>query len=175
VGTGPSGRTPSGSLPPAYFHVVFTLPEEIATIAYQNKAVVYNLLFAATAETLLTIVADPKRLGAQLGFFAVLHTWGQTLVHHPHLHCVVPGGGLSAAGERWVACRRGFFLPVRVLSRFFRRCFLRLLEKAFDRVSTLDDAVAAFNPTERRKGKTIIRVRPLQHLLPIDESQPSAK
>jgi len=120
-------------LPVPYFHVVFTLPEEIAAIAYQNKAVVYNLLFAATADTLRTIAADPKHLGAEIGFFAVLHTWGQTLVHHPHLHCVVPGGGLSADGERWIACRPGFFLPVRVLSRFFRRRFLQLLEQAFDR------------------------------------------
>ena len=116
-----------------YFHVVFTLPEEIAAIAYQNKAVVYNLLFAATAETLRTIGADPKHLGAEIGFFAVLHTWGQNLMHHPHLHCVVPGGGLSFDGERWVACRPGFFLPVRVLSRFFRRRFLELLHQAFDR------------------------------------------
>ena len=115
-----------------YFHVVFTLPEEIAAIAYQNKSVVYNLLFAATAETLRTIAADPKRLGAEIGFFAVLHTWGQNLIHHPHLHCVVPGGGLSADGRRWIACRPGFFLPVRVLSRFFRRRFLELLEQAFD-------------------------------------------
>jgi len=115
-----------------YFHVVFTLPEEIAAIAYQNKAVVYNLLFAATAETLRTIGADPKHLGAEIGFFAVLHTWGQNLIHHPHLHCVVPGGGLSAHRHRWVACRPGFFLPVRVLSRFFRRRFLELLEQAFD-------------------------------------------
>lgn len=116
-----------------YFHVVFTLPEEIAAIAYQNKAVLYNLLFAATAETLLTIAADPKHLGAAIGFFAVLHTWGQNLTHHPHLHCVVPGGGLSADGQRWVGCRPGFFLPVRVLSRFFRRRFLELIEQAFDR------------------------------------------
>lgn len=116
-----------------YFHVVFTLPEEIAAIAYQNKAVIYNLLFAATADTLRTIAADPKHLGAEIGFFAVLHTWGQNLIHHPHLHCVVPGGGLSADGERWVACRPGFFLPVRVLSRFFRRRFLELFKQAFDR------------------------------------------
>lgn len=115
-----------------YFHVVFTLPEQIAAIAYQNKAVVYNLLFTATAETLRTIAADPKHLGAEIGFFAVLHTWGQNLMHHPHLHCVVPGGGLSADRHRWVACRPGFFLPVRVLSRFFRRRFLELLEHAFD-------------------------------------------
>lgn len=116
-----------------YFHVVFTLPEEIAAIAYQNKAVVYNLLFAATADTLRTIAADPRHLGAEIGFFAVLHTWGQSLVHHPHLHCVVPGGGLSTDGQRWIACRPGFFLPVRVLSRFFRRRFLERLEQAFDR------------------------------------------
>lgn len=116
-----------------YFHVVFTLPEQIAAIAYQNKAVVYNLLFAATAETLSTIAADPKHLGAEIGFFAVLHTWGQNLMHHPHLHCVVPGGGLSADGQRWVACRSGFFLPVRVLSRLFRRRFLELLGQAFNR------------------------------------------
>ena len=116
-----------------YFHVVFTLPEEIAAIAYQNKAVVYNLLFAATADTLRTIAADPQHLGAEIGFFAVLHTWGQNLMHHPHLHCVVPGGGLSADGEHWVACRPGFFLPVRVLSRFFRRRFLELIQQAFDR------------------------------------------
>lgn len=116
-----------------YFHVVFTLPEEIAAIAYQNKAVVYNLLFAATAETLRTIAADPQHLGAEIGFFAVLHTWGQNLVHHPHLHCVVPGGGLSLDGTRWIGCRPGFFLPVRVLSRFFRRRFLELIEQAHRR------------------------------------------
>jgi hypothetical protein len=115
-----------------YFHVVFTLPQEIAAIAYQNKAIVYNLLFAATAETLRTIGADPKHLGADIGFFAVLHTWGQNLMHHPHLHCVVPGGGLSPDGERWIGCRPDFFLPVKVLSRFFRRCFLALLERAFN-------------------------------------------
>ena len=115
-----------------YFHVVFTLPEEIAAIAYQNKTVVYNLLFHATAETLRTIAADPKHLGAQIGFIALLHTWGQNLLHHPHLHCVVPGGGLSANGERWIACRPGFFLHVRVLSRLFRRLFLEQLQQAFD-------------------------------------------
>lgn len=96
-----------------YFHVVFTLPEQIAALAYQNKAVVYNLLFAAAAATLRTIAADPKHLGAEIGFFAVLHTWGQNLMHHPHLHCVAPGGGLSTDGQRWVACRRGFFLRER--------------------------------------------------------------
>jgi Putative transposase/Transposase zinc-binding domain len=114
-----------------YFHVVFTLPEEIAVIAYQNKVVVYNLFFQATAETLRTISADPRHLGADIGFFAVLHTWGQNLMHHPHLHCVVPGGGLSQDKQRWIPCRSGFFLSVRVLSRFFRRCFLESLERAF--------------------------------------------
>lgn len=115
-----------------YFHVVFTLPEAIASIAYQNKAMVYNLLFATAAETLRTIAADPKHLGAEIGVLAVLHTWGQNLIHHPHLHCVIPGGGLSPDGQHWVACRAGFFLPVRVLSRLFRRRFLERLEQAFD-------------------------------------------
>ena len=116
----------------SYFHVVFTVPEEIATIAYQNKEVVYDILFRATSETLRTIAADPKHLGAEIGFFAVLHSWGQNLMFHPHLHCVVPGGGLSPDGQRWIACRRSFFLPVRVLSRRFRRLFVESLEKAFD-------------------------------------------
>ncbi len=115
-----------------YFHVVFTVPEAIAVIAYQNKAVVYDLLFRATAETLRTIAADPKHLGAEIGFIALLHTWGQNLQHHPHVHCVVPGGGLSADGEHWISCRPGFFLPVRVLSRLFRRLFLEQLQQAFD-------------------------------------------
>lgn len=119
-------------LPVEYFHVVFTLPEEIATLAYQNKAVVYEILFHATAETLRTIAADPKHLGTEIGFIAILHTWGQNLLHHPHLHCVVPGGGLSADGGRWMSCRPGFFLPVRVLSRLFRRLFLAQLQDAFD-------------------------------------------
>jgi hypothetical protein len=104
----------------------------VAAIAFQNKAAVYAILFRAAAETLATIAADPKHLGAQLGVTMVLHTWGQTLQHHPHVHCVVPGGGLSLDGTRWVACRRGFFLPVRVLSRLFRRLFLRELENAFN-------------------------------------------
>ena len=115
-----------------YFHVVFTLPQPIAAIALQNKQVVYNILFRATAETLRTIAADPKHLGAQIGFFAVLHTWGQTLVGHPHLHCVVPGGGISPDGTRWMSCRPNFFLPVAVLSRLFRRLFLDYLRQAFD-------------------------------------------
>src|SRR6266571_4566261 len=120
-------------LPVPYFHVVFTVPEEIAAIAYQNKEVVYGILFHATAETLRTIAADPKHLGAEIGFIAILHTWGQNLLHHPHLHCVVPGGGLSVDGQRWISCRPGFFLPVRVLSRLFRRLFLQQLRQAFDR------------------------------------------
>lgn len=115
-----------------YFHVVFTVPEEIAALAYQNKEVVDGILFQTTAETLKTIAADSQHLGAEIGFFAVLHTWGQNLQVHPHLHCVVPGGGLSPDGQRWVSCRPGFFLPVRVLSRLFRRLFLEALRKAFD-------------------------------------------
>jgi hypothetical protein len=119
-------------LPTDYFHVVFTLPEEIAAIAYQNKEVVYGILFRATAETLRTIAADPKHLGAEIGFLAVLHSWGQNLLFHPHLHCVVSGGGIALDGKRWIACRPGFFLPVRVLSRLFRRLFLERLQAAFD-------------------------------------------
>ena len=115
-----------------YFHVVFTMPQHIAAIAYQNKEKVYNILFRATSETLRIIATDPKHLGAQIGFFAILHTWGQNLLHHPHLHCVVAGGGLSADGTRWISCRPNFFLPVRVLARVFRRLFLNYLEKAFD-------------------------------------------
>jgi hypothetical protein len=115
-----------------YFHVVFTVPEEISTIAYHNKRQVYGILFRAAAETLRTIAADPKHLGAQIGFFTVLHTWGSNLLHHPHLHCVVSGGGLSADGSQWIYCRNGFFLSVRVLSRLFRRLFLEQLCNAFD-------------------------------------------
>jgi hypothetical protein len=117
-------------LPVEYFHVVFTLPPAIAAIAYQNKAVVYALLFEAAAETLRTIAADKKHLGAGIGTTMVLHTWGQTLTHHPHVHCIVPGGGLSPDGQRWIACRKGFFLPVRVLSRLYRRLFLDKLAAA---------------------------------------------
>ncbi len=119
-------------LPVEYFHVVFTMPQEIAAIAYQNKAVVYDILFHATADTLRTIAADRRHLGAEIGFIAILHTWGQNLLHHPHLHCVVPGGGVAPDGQRWIACRPGFFLPVRVLSRLFRRLFLTQLRQAFD-------------------------------------------
>jgi len=115
-----------------YFHVVFTVPEEIAAITYQNKEVIYDILFRATAETLKKIAADPKHLGAEIGFFALLHSWGSNLQFHPHLHCVVPGGGLSAHGQRWISCRPDFFLPVRVLSRLFRRLFLEALQHVFD-------------------------------------------
>ena len=111
-------------LPVEYFHVVFTLPAEIAQIAYWNKKAVYDLLFRASAETVMTIAADPKRLGARVGMTAVLHTWGSALTHHPHIHMIIPGGGLSPGGTRWIACRPGFFLPVRVLSRLFRRLFI---------------------------------------------------
>ena len=114
-----------------YFHVVFTVPDEVAVIAFQNKPVVYDILFHAAAETLRRIAADPAHLGAEIGFLGVLHTWGQNLLHHPHLHCLVPGGGISPDGSWWVACKPGFFLPVRVLSRLFRGVFLHHLEKAF--------------------------------------------
>lgn len=137
-------------LPVEYFHVVFTLPEAIAQIALHNKETVYNILFRMAAETLSTIAADRKHLGARIGFFAVLHTWGQNLLHHPHLHCVVPGGGLSSDHEHWVSCRPGFFLPVKVLSRLFRRLFLDALQQAFQNgalrffgeLSSLRDAAA---------------------------------
>jgi putative transposase/transposase-like zinc-binding protein len=111
-------------LPVPYYHVVFTLPAAIGAIAFHNKAAVYDLLFRTAAETLTTIAADPKHLGARIGLTAVLHTWGSALTHHPHVHVIVPGGGLSLDGSRWIACKRGFFLPVRVLSRLFRRLFL---------------------------------------------------
>jgi hypothetical protein len=118
-------------LPVEYYHVVFTLPAPIGELAYHNKSGVYGLLFQAAAETLLTIAADPKHLGARIGMTLVLHTWGSALTHHPHVHGIVPGGGLSLDGERWVACRPGFFLPVRVLSRLFRRLFLEKLSDAY--------------------------------------------
>ena len=119
-------------LPVEYYHVVFTLPAPIADIAYHNKAVIYGILFKAAAETLITIARDPKHLGARIGLIGVLHTWGSALTHHPHLHCIVPGGGLSPDGGRWISCRPGFFLPVRVLSRLFRRLFLDKLAAAHD-------------------------------------------
>src|SRR5262252_1662104 len=117
-------------LPVGYFHLVFTLPAEIAPIAYQNKAVIYDLLLRASAETMLTIAADPKHLGARIAITAVLHTWGSAMTHHPHVHMIVPGGGLSADGRRWIATKPNFFLPVLVLSRLFRRLMLEKLAAA---------------------------------------------
>ena len=116
-------------LPVQYFHVVFTLPSQIADIAYQNKAAVYGLLFKASSETLRTIAVDPKHIGAKIGMTSVLHTWGSAMTHHPHVHVVVPGGGLSLDGKRWVACRKGFLVSVKVLSRLFRHLFLEGLAK----------------------------------------------
>ena len=113
-----------------YFHVVFSLPARIADIAYQNKAVIYDLLFKISAETLLTIAADPKRLGARIGILSVLHTWGSALTHHPHVHMIVPGGGFSLDGKRWVCCRPRYLLPVPVLSFLFRRLLLEKLTAA---------------------------------------------
>ena len=115
-----------------YFHVVFTVPTEIEVIAFQNQTVVYDILFRAASETLCTIAADPEHLGAEIGFIGVLHTWGQNLLHHPHIHFLVPGGGIAPDGEHWIACRPGFFLPVRVLSQMFRGKVLHYLEKAFN-------------------------------------------
>ncbi|MGI9292680.1 MAG: IS91 family transposase [Pseudomonadales bacterium] len=121
-------------LPVEYYHVVFTLPAQIADIALQNPALVYDLLFKATAETLRTIAADPKHLGAKIGFTAILHTWGSAMTHHPHLHCIVPGGGLSLDDAAWTPCKRGFFLPVKVLSRLFRRLFFERLTAVHDQL-----------------------------------------
>jgi hypothetical protein len=157
-------------LPVPYFHVVFTLPAAIADIAYQNKTIVYDLLFKTSAETLITIAADPKHLGARIGITSVLHTWGSAMTHHPHVHMIVPGGGISLDGERWVACRSGFFLPVRVLSRLFRRLFLeRLLAahqaghlKFFGNHTALADAQAfvAYLAPLRRSEWVVYAKRP---------------
>jgi len=119
-------------LPVEYYHVVFTLPAPISDLAYQNKAALYGLLFDVAAEVLQTIAADPKHLGARIGATLVLHTWGSALTHHPHVHAVVPGGGLAPDGKTWVSCRPGFFLPVRVLSRLMRRRFLEELQRLHD-------------------------------------------
>jgi hypothetical protein len=135
-------------LPVPYFHVVFTLPGPIADIAYQNKAVVYDLLLKTAAETLITVAADPKHLGARIGLTAVLHTWGSALTHHPHAHIIVPGGGFSPDGQHWIACRPGFFLSVRVLSRLFRRLFLERLTAAYQtgRLEFFADQAALAEP-----------------------------
>lgn len=156
-------------LPVAYFHVVFTLPTQIAAIAFQNKAALYTILFKAAAETLRVIAADPKHLGAEVGLIAVLHSWGQNLHYHPHIHCIVPGGGISLDGKRWIACRPGFFLPVRVLSRLFRRLFLQELRAAYDagKLSFFGDlahlaAPAAFNRklAEVRRLEWVVYAKP---------------
>ena len=146
-------------LPVPYFHVVFTLPGPIADIAYQNKAVIYDLLFKAAAEATRTIAADPKHLGARIGLTAVLHTWGSTMTHHPHLHMIVPGGGLSLNGKKWLACRPGFFLPVRVLSRLFRRFFLKMLADAHaaGRLAFFGDHAALANATAFAASLTPLR------------------
>jgi len=133
-------------LPVPYYHVVFTLPAPIADIAYQNKAVVYDLLFKVSAETLLTIAADPKHLGARIGITSVLHTWGSALTHHPHVHMIVPGGGISPDGERWISCRPGFFLSVRVLSRLFRRLFLQRLAAAHKQLAFFGNHARLIDP-----------------------------
>jgi hypothetical protein len=156
-------------LPVEYFHVVFTLPAEIARIAYWNKKAVYGLLFRASAETVTTIAADPRRLGARVGMTSVLHTWGSALTHHPHVHMIVPGGGLSPDGARWVSCRPGFFLHVRVLSRLFRRLFiegLRALHRAgalafFGDLAGLADAAAfAAWLAPFRKSEWVVYAKP---------------
>ena len=133
-GSGPRqmvGGSSGGTARRALLPCRVTVPDEIAAIAFQNQTVVYDILFRAASETLRTIAADPKHLGAEIGFLAVLHTWGQNLLHHPHLHCLVPGGGIAPDGRSWIACRPGFFLPVRVLSRMFRGLFLHHLTQAF--------------------------------------------
>jgi hypothetical protein len=135
-------------LPVPYYHIVFTLPAPISDIAYQNKSAIYDILFKASAETLSTIAADPKHLGARVRITSVLHTWGSALTHHPHVHMIVPGGGMSLDGKRWISCRPGFFLPVRVLSRLFRRLFLDKLAAAYaaGRLKFFGDHVALAKP-----------------------------
>lgn len=155
-------------LPVEYYHVVFTLPARIGDIAFQNPALVYDLLFKVTAETLRTIAADPKHLGAKLGFTAVLHTWGSAMTHHPHLHCIVPGGGLSPDRKRWIPCKPGFFLPVRVLSRLFRRLFMEQLSAAHDQLEfhgklkplTQNDALTEYLAPLRQTEWVVYAKRP---------------
>ncbi len=156
-------------LPVPYFHVVFTVPQEIAAIAFQNKRALYDILFRASAEALRTIGADPKHLGVEIGCISILHSWGQNLLFHPHIHCVVPGGGLSPDGTRWIGCRPNFFLPVRVLSRLFRRLFLEQLQKAFDAdtlrflssVAPLSDSRAFAKYLARtRKSEWVVYAKP---------------
>ncbi len=145
-------------LPVGYFHVVFTVPAEVAAITFPNKAVVYDLLFRAASETMLTIAADPRHLGARIGITAVLHTWGSAMTHHPHIHMIVPGGGLSRDGQRWVSSRAAFLLPVRVLSTLFRRLFLTRLIELHD-----DDRLKFFgDQTGLRDRRAFLR-----HLAPV--------
>jgi hypothetical protein len=149
-------------LPVEYFHVVFTLPEAIEAIAFYNKTIVYDLLFRTTAQTLLSIAADPKRLGVETGFFAVLHSWGQNLHFHPHLHCVVPGGGLSPRHERWIHARPRFLLPVRVLSARFRHLFLEALEQAYaaGQLQFFGDLTALSDPATFARSLAPLKLRP---------------
>lgn len=140
-----------------YFHMVFTIPSEINELAYQNKSVVYDILFKAVAKTLTTIAGDQKHLGARIGATLVLHTWGSAMPHHPHIHCVIPGGGLSVDDEQWVSCKPGFFLSVRVLSRLFRRLFLEMLVKAYQ-----DNKLHFYNEL-----KTIEKEHHFGHYLPL--------
>ncbi|CAH0355170.1 IS91 family transposase [Sphingobium sp. CECT 9361] len=149
-------------LPVGYFHVVFTLPVEIASVAFQNKAVVYDLLFKAASETMLTIAADPRHLGARIGITAVLHTWGSALTHHPHVHMVVPGGGIALDGTRWISTRPAFLLPVRVLGKLFRRLFLTRLIQLYD-VGKLAFFGSLASLTERRAF--------LRHLAPVRKTR----
>jgi hypothetical protein len=144
-----------------YFHVVFTLPGPIADIAYHNKAVVYDLLLKTAAETLITIAADPKHLGARIGLTVVLHTWGSALTHHPHAHIIVPGGGISLDGQHWIACRPGFFLSVRVLSRLFRRLFMKGLAAAYQagRLEFYADQAALAEPPAFNRHLAALRKR----------------
>src|ERR1700747_1168056 len=158
-------------LPVPYYHVVFTLPAAIGDIAYQNKAVIYDILFKAAAETLITIAAAPRRHGARIALTAVLHTCGSALTHHPHVHMIVPGGGISPDGQRWISCRPGFFLPVRVLSRLFRRLFLEKLAAAHQagRLSFFGDhahladaqSFAAYLAPLRKTERVVHAKRPL--------------
>src|SRR5580704_13307434 len=152
-------------LPVPYYHLVFTLPAPISDIAYQNKAVIYDILFKASAETLSTIAADPKHLGARVGITSVLHTWGSALAHHPHVHMIVPGGGISLDGKSWISCRPGFFLPVRVISRLFRRLFLDKLVAAHaarrlkffgDHVALADRQVFKAHLAPSRKAEWVV-------------------
>jgi hypothetical protein len=152
-------------LPVPYFHVVFTLPPGAAAIAFQNKAVVYALLMRCAAEAIMTLAANPRRLGAETGLLAVLHTWGQTLTHHPHVHCVVPGGGLTPDGQGWIGCRPAFFLPVKPLGRLFRRLFLAGLETAFRRgqLEAFGDLACLEEP--RRFAEHIATLRRMEWLV----------